>query len=78
VGGGAGAKCEPEFAEFSLYEDDWLLLCTDGLTDMLSLDELESILNAPGDMPLKAKALVDAANRAGGVDNITVVLVHRR
>jgi len=55
-----------------------ILLCSDGLTDMLSDEEILEITNQNSAIDLRAKALVDAANKAGGVDNITVILVDIR
>jgi protein phosphatase len=55
--------------------DDLVLLCSDGLTDMLSKDEIAGvILGAERDPASAADALVAAANAHGGEDNITVVL----
>jgi serine/threonine protein phosphatase PrpC len=54
---------------------DLLLLCSDGLTDLVNSSTITAILNSNGGLPEKAKELVAAANRAGGKDNITVVLV---
>ena len=54
---------------------DLFLLCSDGLTDMLSEEEIaSSILDADRDPVAAADALVAAANASGGEDNITVVL----
>jgi PPM family protein phosphatase len=54
---------------------DLFLLCSDGLTDMLSEDEIaETIVGAERDPVAAADALVAAANERGGEDNITVVL----
>jgi PPM family protein phosphatase len=54
---------------------DLVLLCSDGLTDMLSEDEIASVLlEADRDPSAAADALVAAANAKGGEDNITVVL----
>jgi protein phosphatase len=54
---------------------DLVLLCSDGLTDMLSQDEIASaLLEADRDPEAAAKRLVAAANAHGGEDNITVVL----
>jgi serine/threonine protein phosphatase PrpC len=54
---------------------DLFLLCSDGLTDMLSEEEIaEVLLAAERDPPAAAEALVVAANEHGGEDNITVVL----
>lgn len=54
---------------------DRLLLCTDGLTGMLNDDYISEILQAESDPDAAARTLVDAANRAGGYDNITVAVV---
>ena len=54
--------------------DDLYLLCSDGLTDMVSADEIFSILNGSDDLEVAARALIEAANAGGGEDNITVVL----
>jgi protein phosphatase len=53
-----------------------LLLCSDGLTDMLDDAEIEAVL-ADGDADLNTLAinLIDAANAKGGYDNVSVVLV---
>jgi protein phosphatase len=53
---------------------DVYLLCSDGLTSMLSQDELTAILHSAGSLQEAAEALVRAANQSGGRDNITVVL----
>ncbi len=54
---------------------DRLLLATDGLSGMLHDDEIVQVLAASADPQDAAKALVDAANEAGGQDNISVVVV---
>ena len=55
--------------------DDLVLLCSDGLTDMLSKDEIAAVIvGADRDPDAAATALVAAANAQGGEDNITVVL----
>jgi serine/threonine protein phosphatase PrpC len=53
---------------------DRLLLCTDGLTNMLGDDQIGQIL-ATGPVEQSTAALIDAANEAGGLDNITAVVV---
>ena len=53
---------------------DLFLLCSDGLTDMVTDGEILSLLEGSDDLDGAAHALVDAANRGGGEDNITVVL----
>ena len=54
--------------------DDIYLLCSDGLTDMISASEILGVVEASGDLEDAARALVNAANAGGGEDNITVVL----
>ena len=55
---------------------DLFLLCTDGLTDMVDDDTILTILGNSNPLIHKVEQLVDEANRAGGRDNITVVLLH--
>ena len=55
---------------------DMLLLCSDGLTDLVPKKEITAILTGAGSLDEKATALVASANEKGGKDNITVVLVH--
>jgi protein phosphatase len=58
-----------------LTPGDRLVLCSDGLTDMVHTDDIAATLRREDDPARAAAALVDAANQAGGVDNITVVVV---
>ncbi|HEV7845657.1 MAG TPA: Stp1/IreP family PP2C-type Ser/Thr phosphatase [Thermoleophilaceae bacterium] len=55
-------------------EDDVFLICSDGLTSMISDDEVASILRSASSLDEAAGALVLAANQSGGKDNITVIL----
>ncbi len=62
--------------DVGLIEGDRLLLCSDGLTNMVTEDQIQAILEATPTNPQEAAdRLVRAANRAGGVDNITVVVL---
>ncbi|MBC7914893.1 MAG: serine/threonine-protein phosphatase [Pyrinomonadaceae bacterium] len=54
---------------------DMLLLCSDGLTDMVNKEQITAVLIANSSLEEKASALVAIANKNGGKDNITVVLV---
>jgi protein phosphatase len=58
-----------------LLEGDRLLLCSDGLTNMVTTDQIQAILEANPSAQDAATRLVRAANRAGGIDNITVIVV---
>ena len=57
-----------------MEEDDLFLLCSDGLTDMVSDREILALLQRSDHLESAARALVEAANAGGGEDNITVVL----
>ena len=59
----------------ALLDGDRLLLCTDGLTGMVAEQQVQAILETEPDPQKAADRLVRAANRAGGIDNITVVLL---
>jgi len=64
-----------ETGESPFLPGDTILLCSDGLSDMISSGTITSILNKNRSLRERAKELVDAANEAGGNDNITAVLV---
>jgi protein phosphatase len=73
---GIEAKANPDTVQQSAEEGDLFLLCTDGLTNMLNDDQINSVLNeANGSLPLAASALIEKAKAAGGKDNITVILI---
>jgi protein phosphatase len=62
-----------------VQDGDVVLLCCDGLSGMVKDARIAEILRASGgDLRLAAQSLVDAANGAGGVDNVTVVLIQAR
>jgi protein phosphatase len=75
---GVRPDVELEESVVDVLPDDVYLLCTDGLTRMLSDQRIEAMLNAHGidDPDATVRELVRAANHAGGKDNITVLLVH--
>jgi protein phosphatase len=60
---------------FHLEPGDTVLVCSDGLTDLVWDDEIQKIIRSKRDMNLAAEALVNLANERGGHDNITVVLL---
>ncbi|MBI2377700.1 MAG: Stp1/IreP family PP2C-type Ser/Thr phosphatase [Deltaproteobacteria bacterium] len=55
--------------------DDYYLLCSDGLSGMVTDQEIQDIVTSTKDVKLACKELVDAANAAGGTDNVTCVLI---
>ncbi|HYV40070.1 MAG TPA: SpoIIE family protein phosphatase [Gemmataceae bacterium] len=58
-----------------LLPGDRLLLCSDGLVEMLPDEAILTLLNESSDLDLACQALVAAANTAGGFDNVTVLLI---
>ena len=57
---------------------DLFLLCSDGLTDMVTDDDLKRLLGARGSLEERAQSMIALANDRGGRDNITAVLVEYR
>ena len=64
-----------DFFKVRLQKGDFILLCSDGLTNMIEDEEIRMLLLGQKDIVSKAETLVAAANRNGGKDNITVVLI---
>jgi protein phosphatase len=71
---GPEANVEVDTWTYPVRAGDILLLCSDGLTTMISEERVAEILGEPRPLDGTADALIDAANEAGGRDNITVVL----
>ena len=67
-------KVEVETTHVTMQDGDQLLLCTDGLTDMVSDADIASILAHSSAPQTRCQELVDAALGGGGRDNVTVVL----
>ena len=72
---GVSETVEPDFFTVELEEGDMVLMCSDGLTNMLEDEEIRMIINGARDIVEKAQELVRAANENGGKDNISVVLI---
>lgn len=64
-----------DFFTAALEKGDKLLLCSDGLTNMLKDDEIHHIIASNDELETAARELIAAANANGGRDNIAVVLV---
>jgi protein phosphatase len=72
---GIDAQVEVDTYRVDLHPGDRLLICSDGLTNMLSDDTIAGTLRRHADPQQAADTLVDMANQAGGDDNITVVIL---
>ncbi len=71
---GPEATVEVDTWSYPVRAGDVLLLCSDGLTSMVGEERIAELLGSSGSLGEAAQALIDAANAAGGRDNITVVL----
>ena len=72
---GVERTVQVEVNEHALHSGDLFLLCSDGLSEMLSATEIQAIVATSAPLQDKAQRLVDASNLQGGRDNITVLLV---
>ncbi len=72
---GAAAELEADFFEVDLKHGDRVLLCSDGLTNMLDDSEIRRIMCSQRDIAESVERLVMAANENGGKDNISVIIV---
>jgi len=75
---GMEGEVYPDVRTLAVKTGDRLLLCSDGLNNMLSDDEIALVLAEGSDPQSACEALVKAANSAGGADNITVIVVDFR
>jgi PPM family protein phosphatase len=72
---GTDEEVEVDEDSIALVDGDRLLICSDGLTGMVTEDQIQAILENSDQPQQAADRLVKAANRAGGIDNITVVVL---
>jgi len=72
---GARDTIEIDFFHEELRSGDLVLMCSDGLTNMLEDEEIGRILKTPGTIEERAERLINAANQNGGRDNIAVILI---
>lgn len=72
---GTAPKANPEIALSSFLPGDLFFLCTDGLSDVLSLDDMEKILNRSPDLENASKRLIQKAKIKGSSDNITILMI---
>jgi len=72
---GISDTVKTDFLAVELADRDLVILCTDGLTNMVSDTDIALMVQQEGDEQIAAKRLVELANQRGGHDNITVLLV---
>lgn len=73
---GIERQVDVEVGEHAVHAGDLFLLCSDGLSEMLSESDMRATLSRNVSLPQKATLLVAAANDNGGKDNISVLLAH--
>ena len=66
-----------DFFEVELEEEDTVLMCSDGLTNMIEDEDIKKIILTQRDIAEKAEKLVMTANENGGKDNISVIIVEQ-
>jgi serine/threonine protein phosphatase PrpC len=72
---GANETVEPDFFEVNLENGDIVLMCSDGLTNMLEDEMIEKIIRENSSPEIAAETLVKQANQNGGKDNIAIILI---
>lgn len=72
---GTSRKVEVDVLEFDIKNEDTLLLCTDGLSNMISENEIKEIILNSENIIIAPQNLVNRANDNGGIDNITAVVL---
>lgn len=72
---GAFDEIEIDFFEEQVHQGDMILMCTDGLSNMVDDADIRQIIQTGRDVVEQVQNLVEAANRGGGKDNITVAVI---
>lgn len=72
---GAFDELEIDFFEQPLHEGDVIIMCTDGLTNMVDDETIREILAADIDVVDKVQQLVKESNKNGGKDNVSVIVI---
>ena len=75
---GITEEVEPDFFDMRLLEDDILLMCSDGLTNMVEDDVIFEVVQSSRDIVEMVESLVRLANQNGGKDNIGVVMIQNK
>lgn len=73
---GASKNIEPDFFNVELMIGDYILLCTDGLSNMVSDEKIYEIVKLDTNIEKKVDLLVEEANKNGGRDNIAIILIY--
>lgn len=72
---GAAKEVTADFFQIEVETGDYILMCSDGLTNMVEDVDIKNIVKGQRDVAERVEKLVEAANNNGGLDNITVVII---
>lgn len=72
---GAGPEVDMDLFALKLKSRDYILMCSDGLSNMVDEFEMEYIIRSEDGLKAKVDGLINAANRSGGADNISAILI---
>ena len=75
---GASGSVNVDFFEVPMKDTDTVLMCSDGLTNMIEDPDILRLLNSETELKAKAELLIKTANDNGGKDNIAVLLMQPR
>ena len=75
---GANSTIQADYFHVPLQEDSQILICTDGLTNMVDDEAIHQIVQSDAPIEERGSRLIALANENGGMDNITVVLIDRK
>jgi protein phosphatase len=75
---GVADTVTPDTVEIEAFDDDYILLCSDGLTRMVPDQEILAIIREAAEPQAACDRLIERALQNGGRDNVTAVIVHRR
>jgi len=73
---GCTSFVEPDVSVKGFLKDDILVITSDGLTNMVKDEEIYNIINS--EIESATSRLIDLANKNGGIDNITVIIIQNR
>ena len=75
---GAGRDINADYFEFTITKDSILLMCSDGLSNMVADDQISVLLKSAVEPEKIGKKLIETANRNGGKDNIAVIVINSK
>jgi protein phosphatase len=73
---GVDKKVDIDIHQIKLVKEDWILLCSDGLSNMVDQQEIKDILKDKNEPQKVCQQLLELALARGGYDNITMILIH--